>query len=308
MGPSPRLRIPGVLACLLALGGCVESGQEGLLPVGGGQATDAERARFVRQLHLDVVGEAPDEAILADGVAALADAGDAVAVRQELVAALWAREDAAVHWTESLESRLFPGVRPAEVYAMQCGNARFGDPACREACGDTPPGGDPCACDGCEPLRLLQADRAALAETPARLADGEPTATLERRYAESMLYLVGRVSPEAVVTSLFEDFLARPPEPEELEQATRIGVGGIGEVSGVLFQRHGGSYQDLVAIVFESEPYAEAVVRRVFRRYLGREPTGQELVFFTAELPRGPAVDAQGLIRDVLASQEYFAR
>jgi hypothetical protein len=80
-----------------------------------------------------------------------------------------------------------------------------------------------------------------------------------------------------------------------------------GSPAGLLFHRYGSSYADLVDIVFDSEVYREAMVRRVFDRYLSRSPTSVELAHFVSTLDATDP-DARDLVRAVLSSREYFAQ
>ena len=72
-----------------------------------------------------------------------------------------------------------------------------------------------------------------------------------------------------------------------------------------MFHRHGSDYADLIDIVFDSEVYREAIVRRVFGRYLAREPSSVELAHFVSTLDAAKP-DVRGVVRAVLSSREYF--
>jgi hypothetical protein len=80
-----------------------------------------------------------------------------------------------------------------------------------------------------------------------------------------------------------------------------------GAPAGLMFHRLGASYADLIDIVFASEVYREALVRRVFERYLARPPTGPELAHFVSTLDAIDP-DVRGLVRAVASSREYFAQ
>jgi hypothetical protein len=116
-------------------------------------------------------------------------------------------------------------------------------------------------------------------------------------------------SPEARVKALFDDFLARTAEADEVENGRAMIIGPVipGSPAGLVFHRLGASYADLVDIVFHSEVYREAVVRRVFERYLARSPSPAELAHFVATLDATDP-DARGLVRAVVSSREYFAQ
>jgi len=72
-----------------------------------------------------------------------------------------------------------------------------------------------------------------------------------------------------------------------------------------MFHRHGAMYADLIDINFGDEVYREAMVRRVFERYLSREPSSEELAHFVSTLD-AKAPDARVVVRAVLSSREYF--
>ena len=72
-----------------------------------------------------------------------------------------------------------------------------------------------------------------------------------------------------------------------------------------MFHRHGSNYADLLDIIFTSEVYREALVRRVFERYLARSPKAIELAHFVTTLDATDP-DVRGLARAVASSREYF--
>lgn len=78
-----------------------------------------------------------------------------------------------------------------------------------------------------------------------------------------------------------------------------------GSPAGVMFHEYGSSYAEMLDIVFASEVYREALVRRVFDRYLARAPSPAELAHFSRTLDAAEP-DARGLVRAVVSSREYF--
>ena len=106
---------------------------------------------------------------------------------------------------------------------------------------------------------------------------------------------------------LFSDFLARTAEDDEIENGRAMIIGSIiaGSPAGLMFHRHGATYGDLIDIIFTSEIYREAIVRRVFLRYLSREPNAAELAHFVTVLDAN-APDARTVVRAVVSSREYF--
>jgi hypothetical protein len=75
--------------------------------------------------------------------------------------------------------------------------------------------------------------------------------------------------------------------------------------AGLIFHAEGASYTDLLDIVFKSEVYRESLVRRVFLRYLAREPSSAELAHFVPTLD-ATNPDSRTVVRAVLSSREYF--
>jgi hypothetical protein len=274
---------------------------DGLQPVGGATESSARKERFVRRLYLDLTARAPGDAQLADAVARL-EAGNTAAVRGELADELIASAEFAEAWVEELENRAFAGDLPENRYGLICGILRGDDPACMGC----PPSADPCADCGCEILQTLFDERASLDAAAADFEGGATTSEIERRYGHSYIFqALG--APETTVTTIFTTFLGRVPGPDELRNGRGMIFGAIlpGSPAGLLFHRHGRDVYDLVEIVFDSEPYREAVVDAVFLRYLGRSPTAVELAHFAGALDEA-SPDARPIIRAVVSSREYF--
>jgi len=295
------VRIPPLLlaAVLLLLAACDDT-VSGNKPVGGGEASDAAIERFVRWAFLDLSGAPPSDADLAARVAAVRAGGNTPAVRRALVQELMAAPAFATVWTEELENRVLGGETLAYRYQFLCSIIRNDEAACRSCTA-----ADPCDCS-CPTLTTLRQERATLATTAGDLRSGTATSTLERRYALAIGYFALSGEPDARAVALFQDFLGRPAELEERDNARAMILGGLGGgPAGLLFHRHGGSYADLIDIVFGSEVYREAAVGRVFDRYLARAPTSAERAHFVATLDAGEP-DVRPVIEAVLASKEYF--
>jgi hypothetical protein len=290
-----RLLIP--LLCLVACDETV-SGQK---PVGGNVDTEAEIQRYLRRAYLDLTGHVPSDADLAASTVRLQDAGNSVAAREGLVDELIAKQDFANVWIEELENGIFGGNTLDQQYALVCGIIRGTVPACN-SCTET----DSCYCN-CGPLPMYRTEKESLAKTKADFMAGTKSSELERRYASAFGYFVLAGGPEGRVSTLFDDFLSRPAEPDEIENGRSMIFGALfpGSPAGLMFHRHGSSYDDLIDIVFESEVYRESMVRRVFGRYLAHEPSSAELAFFTPTLD-ATAPDVRPLVRAVLSSREYF--
>ena len=292
-----QLRFLATCLCLAACDDTV-SGQK---PVGGDVDTEAEIQRYLRRAYLDLTGRVPSDADLAASTTRLRDANNTPTARTELVAELIAKEDFARVWVEELENGIFGGNTLDQQYNLVCSIIRGTLPAC-QSCTET----DSCYCN-CGPLPTYKTEREGLAKTVPDFQAGTKSSEIERRYALAFGYFVLSGGPEGRVRSLFDDFLSRPAEPDEIENGRSMIFGAIfpNSPAGLMFHRHGSSYQDMIDIVFDSEVYRESMVRRVFNRYLAREPSSAELAHFVPTLD-ATSPDVRGLIRAVVASREYF--
>lgn len=292
------MRAPVALLLWIAACGDTVTGQ----PIGGTVDSEARLERFLRRAHLDLAGVAPSDGELSAQAATLRAAGDTPTSRAVVVDDLLARDTFARQWVGELENSIFGGNTLAAQYQLLCG-ILHGEPACR-TCTDP----DPCTCS-CPAIAPLAGERAQLASSAAELGAGAKSSQLERRYAMAYGYYALVGSPESRVKQLFKDFLARAAEPDEIENGRAMVVGTIiaGDPAGVLFHRDGASYADFIDIVFGDEVYREALVRRVFERYLARDPSPQELAHFVTTVD-ATAPDVRGLIRAVVSSREYLAQ
>jgi hypothetical protein len=289
------------LVCAVA-GGCSSTvGDQ--QPIGTAVDSDAQLQRYLRRAYLDLSGQGPSDAELAAGTARLHDAGNSAAARGALVGELIARDEFATQWFGELANAIFGGNSVDRQYATVCNLVRGTTPACM-AC----TAADACTC-ACPPLAALAVERTQLRAAPADFTRGTTSAVLERRHAMAAGYFTLIGTPEARVKALFDDFLARAAEPDEIENGRAMIFGSLlpGSPAGLVFHRLGASYADLIDIVFGSEIYREALVRRVFERYLARPPSGIELSHFVAHL-EATDPDVRALARAVVSSREYFAQ
>ena len=290
---------PGV--CLVVALGAAACGDTvgGNKPAGKAVDRDAQIQRFVRRAYLDLSGHVPSDGEMTDATARLRDAGNTATARGALVGDLIAADRFATSWFEELENGIFGGNSLEQQYALVCGLVR--GLACK-TCTEV----DPCACT-CDPMRPFATERTQLRTSAADLRSGTRTSTIERRYAMAGGYFAIAGSPENRVTALFDDFLSRPAEPDEIENGRAMIIGALfpPAPAGLLFHRLGGTYAELIDIVFDSEVYREAMVRRVFDRYLARSPSSPELAHFVSTLDATDP-DARGLVRAVVSSREYF--
>jgi hypothetical protein len=295
-----RQNLRHLVAVLVLAAACNET-HGGQQPVGGAVDTEAEIQRYLRRAYLDLTGAAPTDADLATATTRLQAAGNTPTARGELVDELLDSAEFATVWTEELENAIFGGNTLEAQYDLVCGIIRGTDPACLSC-----QGADSCACS-CPVMQPYFQERANLRLTPIDFADGTTSSTLERRYAEAFGYFALAGAPETRVRTLFDDFMSRPAEADEVENGRSMIFGAIipDSPAGLLFHRHGSSYADLVDIVFGSEVYREAIVRRVFERYLARSANSIELVHFTSTLD-ATEPDLRGVVRAVVSSREYF--
>ncbi len=272
----------------------------GHTPVGGDEASDAALERFVRRAYLDLSGLPPADADLAADAATLRTAGTTPAARRALVGKLMQQAAWANVWVEELDNRVLGGETLTSRYQFLCSIIRSQTTGCQSCVA-----ADPCDC-ACPELTVLESERDALATAASDLRGGMSTSAVERRYAMATGYFALAGAPESRARALFVDFLGRPTEGEETENARAMIVGGLGtSPAGLLFHRHGASYADLIDIVFDDEIYREAVVASVFDRYLARQPSSAERAHFVNALA-ATNPDARPVIEAVLSSKEYF--
>jgi uncharacterized protein DUF1549 len=291
-----------VLATLLGLAACGGT-VDGQKPIGGTVDTDAEIQRYLRRAYLDLTGKAPTDDELATATSRLRDQNNTPTARAGFVDDLMASTRFAKVWIEELENNVFGGATLDDNYALVCGIIRGIVKDCMSCTA-----ADPCSCT-CSALTPYFAERDSLRMAATDFGGGTTSSAIERRYALARGYYVLAGSAEGRTRSLFDDFLARPAEADELDNGSRMinGTFLTGSPAGLLFHRHGATYDDLIDIVFTSEVYREAMVRRAFERYLAREPSSVELEHFAATLD-ATAPDARPLVRAVVSSREYFAQ
>ncbi len=286
-----------LLAATMVASGCDDT-VTGAQPIGGDPPSEASLQRFVRRSTLDLTGTPPAEPDLIARAGELGLAGNTVVARRAQVQALLATQGFARLWTEELENRVLGGESLEGRYDQYCSIVRNNDVAC-QACATA----DRCGCS-CPAIMRIAAERAQLRTTAADFQAGVASATLERRYADAEAYRVFLGDPDSFTARVFEDFHGRPAELEERE-AGRAMIFSFGGPAGLLFHRHGANLDDLSDITLDSEAYREAMVKRVFARYLGRLPGPVELAHFVGQLP-AEAPDVRSVITAVMTGKEYF--
>lgn len=285
-----------------ALFGCTEV-KDGFSPVLGDEVTSAEKERFARRLYLDLTGLPATDAETKEVVGRLDKDGNTAKTRDALVKELVAAPELARLYVTETENAAFSGQSMEYAYTFLCEITRGTDEACL-SCKDP----DACAC-ACPALTALGAERKALRDMVEDFAAGGETTTsdIDHAFARSQPFVFNGTTPDGIVTQVFQAFLGRPAEKDEQTNARFmfVGIALPGAPAGLLFHRHGATYTDLLDIVFGSEVYRDAMVGRVFQRYLGRRPSAAELRVFSASLdPERP--DLRGVVRSVVSSAEYF--
>lgn len=297
MQRAARLTILGALA----VGGC--GSEEGpFRPAGETGPSALEEERFVKRLHLDLTGEKPSDEVLAAGLDRLSKEGNLPSTRAAMAQELLSSQAFADLWVEEVEVDAFGGARREDVYDLFCSVFLTIEPTC-ETCVIDP--NDLCSCD-CETVRDLKVEREVLRGSAGKLAGGEASIEVDRRIISTLAFQVNGGTADGIADAMFTSFLGRPAEPEEMRQARAFVLGdSIPNVQALLFHQVGNNYADMVDIVLASEPYRDALVDRVFFRYLGRYATPAELKHFSASLdPSAP--DVRALIVSVTSSREYF--
>lgn len=299
MQPPRWLPLVWAIVCVAAVA-CGDT-ITGNKPIGKTVDSDAQLQRYLRRAYLDLSGSAPSDSELGDATARLRDAGNTAAAREAVVDDLIARDKFVALWLGELDSAVFGGATLDQQYAFVCALIRALSQPCM-SCTQT----DACTCS-CAAMQPYAAERSLLRAAATDLRAGTTTAAIERRYAMATAYYVLVGTPENRVKALFDDFLARAAEADEVENGRAMIVGSLfpNQPAGLMFHRLGGSYADLIDIVFHSEVYREAMVRRVFDRYLARSPSATELTHFVDTL-NATDPDLRGVVRAVVASREYF--
>ena len=134
------------------------------------------------------------------------------------------------------------------------------------------------------------------------------TSSIEKRYAQAIGYFALAGSPEGRVRSLFDDFLSRPAEPDEIENGRAMIIGAIfpAAPAGLMFHRHGSNYTDMLTIVFGSEVYREAIVRRAVGALPRARPEAPPSSPTSSPPSMRPTRTRAALLRAVVSSREYF--
>lgn len=122
---------------------------------------------------------------------------------------------------------------------------------------------------------------------------------LHRRLSYNSYYDFVNMGTENFVVSMFQNFFLRYPTLSELERGKKM----VDGKPAVLLGKKGSSKSDFVDILFKSTDYFEGQVRKLFLRSLFREPTSEEMVFYTRSLKASR--DLKALKKQVYSLDEY---
>jgi hypothetical protein len=297
---------PRVTWVLLVIAGATacSSRTTGLKPVESGSSSALQRERFLRRLHLDLTGAGPSAEQLTAGLGALA-AADTPAQRASIADTLLAAPAFGATFVGELENRVLSGETLLARYNLICASLRNFDVPCQSC--PQPTDGNLCHACECASVKQMGEEHALLSRAASDMSSGTATSTIERRYAASLMFQYSFGEPAAIASNMFERFLGRAPTADEARNAAQLTYGQAQQLRGLLFQRHGASYDDLVDILFTSESYRESIVDATFLRYLGRDASPDELRHFSAALDPAKA-DLRPVIRAVVSSREYLAQ
>lgn len=136
---------------------------------------------------------------------------------------------------------------------------------------------------------------------PADMASGMLTIEgMLRRCVNNSFYDNINMGSENFVVSNFQHFLLRYPTQAELEEGKKM-VDGF---EAALLLQSGSSKQDFITILFNSDNFKEGMVRKLFMRYLFRNPTNEELYLFTS-LYRTSGSSYKELTKTIMITDEY---
>lgn len=135
---------------------------------------------------------------------------------------------------------------------------------------------------------------------PQQVANGTVTrAEMHRTLIDNFFYDQLNMGSFNFVVSLYNHFLFREPTDAE----TDAGIVMVDGFTSVAFYQNGDSKDDFINNFFGSDDYHEGVVREVFFRHLFREPTTEELNYYTVRYLNSGSFEQ--LLKDVLSLDEY---
>ncbi len=149
--------------------------------------------------------------------------------------------------------------------------------------------------------QIQQSELQALVTIPAELQSGTiNVAEMHRRLVTNKIYDEINMGTQNFVISMFQNFLARyPTEAERIAGETM--VDGF---PSQIFLVNGRTKTNFISIFLGSNDYYEGQVRDLFRRYLYREPTTEELATLTIAFKANQ--DYKALQKAVMSTDEYI--
>lgn len=123
---------------------------------------------------------------------------------------------------------------------------------------------------------------------------------LYRRGTDNDIYDQINMGSENFIVSCFTFYLGRYPTFEELESGKKM----VDSRQAVFFLQNGANKQDFLDIFFSSPHYKEGLIRRLFKRFLYREPDAAELERYLVNLAEDQAY--QELFVALFSSDEYY--
>jgi hypothetical protein len=123
---------------------------------------------------------------------------------------------------------------------------------------------------------------------------------LYRRGVDNDIYDEINMGSENFVVSNFTFFIGRYPTEQELAEGKKM----VDSRSAMLFLQSGNNKYDFLNIFFESLDYKEGLIRRLFERYLYREPSAYERDIYIERL--GEDKEYKELIVALFSSDEYY--
>ena len=141
----------------------------------------------------------------------------------------------------------------------------------------------------------------ALLEIPMGLLDESMSVSeMYRRIVNNIYYDEINMGTENFVVATFQNFLFRYPTNVELQNAKAMVDGNPASI----FLQAGNSKVDFIDIFFDTDDYAEGLVINLYRKYLFRDPSTQEMYSETDLFINNG--DYREIQKRILISDEYF--
>lgn len=123
---------------------------------------------------------------------------------------------------------------------------------------------------------------------------------IHRRVVDNPYYDDINMGDENYVVATFQNFLFRYPTGVELESGKDMMAGNPAS----LFLQAGSSKFDFIDIFFKADDYYEGQVINLFRKYLFKNPSTEEMATYTNEFMMSK--DYKQLQNNILSGDEYF--